>query len=588
MLAGGRRPGGGRAASSAQGALRSAAASRWSPRAAFCASPTTTTCTSRTGSPSSRRSPPSEPTRSISSAARGPWSASSASSRSARRRRGAGQHVRVVSLAAHQAEHGDDAGARRQPAARARPARRRPGAHPRDRKPERRRGAALRPARSWCAARGSRRWLRASTGRAAAVGVDPRPLRLRRVLRARTRGRQDGRPWGSRLRYAEHYYPPGAKGHLPARQAAQRALRAREGREAVPQVLRLQLRHARGDPRCWRASAASPSRSTTSRSTRRRPVPTGPASCRPTGRRAARSPREYGVPYLHIERGVELKDADFADLFHLLRPRARQVAAGDGAPARGALQAQASESLADGIASAVPPPRSDERRRAGGAAAGCPPGRRGGRHAAPVPDRRRRRGRGRWPPPAQSGGGPGRSATPGTVLSGAYGEPGTPPPAYPVTYEQGTPAVAVPCRARRVRHRLSARGPVGAACRTRGNAGLHLPARSRPVARGTAARAPAASATTWPTASRARRDALRRRRRAGQRHLLAPRDGGDDAMAMLFEEFIPFVRDELGLGGPLADHGLVHGRVRGVAGGAVAPAAVRCGLRRQRRPVALL
>ena len=30
------------------------------------------------------------------------------------------------------------------------------------------------------------------------------------------------------------------------------------------------------------------------------------------------------------------------------------------------------------------------------------------------------------------------------------------------------------------------------------------------------------------------------------------RAAGDDAMAMLFEEFIPFVQDDLGLGGPLA------------------------------------
>jgi hypothetical protein len=57
-------------------------------------------------------------------------------------------------------------------------------------------------------------------------------------------------------------------------------------------------------------------------------VPAYRAACR-------RLAREYGVAYLHIERGVKLNDADFADLFHLLAPgrakwqpeMARQLAA---------------------------------------------------------------------------------------------------------------------------------------------------------------------------------------------------------------------------------------------------------------------
>lgn len=54
---------------------------------------------------------------------------------------------------------------------------------------------------------------------------------------------------------------------------------------------------------------------------------------------ARRLAREYDVPYLHIERHVDLRDDDFADLFHLLAPArlkwqpemARQLAAALGA-----------------------------------------------------------------------------------------------------------------------------------------------------------------------------------------------------------------------------------------------------------------
>ncbi len=60
---------------------------------------------------------------------------------------------------------------------------------------------------------------------------------------------------------------------------------------------------------------------------------------------------------------------------------------------------------------------------------------------------------------------------------------------------------------------------------------------------------------------------------------------GDDAMAMLFDEFVPFLRDQRDLTGQMANHVLVHGRVRGAAGGGAARAGLRRGLRSERRPV---
>jgi hypothetical protein len=52
-------------------------------------------------------------------------------------------------------------------------------------------------------------------------------------------------------------------------------------------------------------------------------------------KRADELARRYDVPYVHIERNVDLTDQDFADLFHLLAPArlkwqpemARQIAA---------------------------------------------------------------------------------------------------------------------------------------------------------------------------------------------------------------------------------------------------------------------
>ena len=137
-------------------------------------------------------------------------------------------------------------------------------------------------------------------------------------------------------------------------------------------------------------------------------------------------------------------------------------------------------------------------------------------------------------------------------VSGAYGEPGTPPPAYPVTYEHGTlpsqylaePAaysIAYPPGVQADSATALAALPV---C-------ICLPGRSRPpgelvrgrlrfgdyVADGIETR----GVTPFAVAAVQASDTYWHRR-----------EGGDDAMAMLFGEFIPFVRDDLGLGGPLA------------------------------------
>ena len=66
------------------------------------------------------------------------------------------------------------------------------------------------------------------------------------------------------------------------------------------------------------------------------------------------------------------------------------------------------------------------------------------------------------------------------------------------------------------------------------------------------------------------------------------RSSGVDAMAVLLDEFIPFLRDDLGLGGTLGHHGVVDGRLRGAAGCRIAPAGVPRRVRGQRSPLALL
>jgi hypothetical protein len=144
-----------------------------------------------------------------------------------------------------------------------------------------------------------------------------------------------GRPGlGDSLAYAEHYYPPGAKGHLPlgkrrnVLQVLEKDVRLYRLYSAynlamLEEILR--LARERGFAvalydQPLNASAAGPDWAGV--------VPAYRAACR-------RLARQYGVAYLHIERGVELEDADFADLFHLLAPgrakwqpeMARQLAA---------------------------------------------------------------------------------------------------------------------------------------------------------------------------------------------------------------------------------------------------------------------
>lgn len=137
-------------------------------------------------------------------------------------------------------------------------------------------------------------------------------------------------------------------------------------------------------------------------------------------------------------------------------------------------------------------------------------------------------------------------------LTGAYGEAGTPPPEYPVTYEYGTLASA----------HLAAAAEYGVAC-------------PPGLLRDTPARRSAAPVCVClPGRGRTPRELLEERLRFGDvvadavaKRGVAPfavaalqasptywhhREAGDDAMATLFDEFIPLLRRDLGLGGPLA------------------------------------
>jgi hypothetical protein len=160
-------------------------------------------------------------------------------------------------------------------------------------------------------------------------------------LRERAAGRA---PWGSRLRYETHYYPVGAKGHtqlgkrhnvLFVLEKDVRLYRkyADYNFAVLEEVLR--LARERGYTvalydQPLNASAAGPDW----------------YGVVPAYRRRAQDlATRYGVPYLHIERGVELTDHDFADLFHLLahgrakwQPEmARQLATVLRAPAGGPI-----------------------------------------------------------------------------------------------------------------------------------------------------------------------------------------------------------------------------------------------------------
>jgi len=149
-----------------------------------------------------------------------------------------------------------------------------------------------------------------------------------------------GRPeLGTSLAYAGHYYPPGAKGHLPLGKRRNvlyvlekdvRLYRLNSAYNLAMLEEILKLARDRGFAvalydQPLNTSAAGPDWAGV--------VPAYRAAC---GRLA----REYGAPYLHIERGVKLTDDDFADLFHLLAPgrakwqpeMARQLAAALRAP----------------------------------------------------------------------------------------------------------------------------------------------------------------------------------------------------------------------------------------------------------------
>ena len=137
-------------------------------------------------------------------------------------------------------------------------------------------------------------------------------------------------------------------------------------------------------------------------------------------------------------------------------------------------------------------------------------------------------------------------------FSGAYGEPGAPPPAYGVTYADGElPSVHLDAPASFAIAYPPGVKPDGTAAVRKLPVLICLPGRGRSpgeVLRGGlrfgdyvadaiekrgvtpfAVAAVQASDTYWH-----------------------PRESGDDAMAMLVDEFIPFVRRELALGGPLA------------------------------------
>jgi hypothetical protein len=151
----------------------------------------------------------------------------------------------------------------------------------------------------------------------------------------KARDGKGGRPeLGDSLAYAEHYYPPGAKGHLPLGKRRNvlyvleedvRLYRQYSAYNLAMLEEILKLARDRGFAvalydQPLNTSAAGPDWAGV--------VPAYRAACRQLA-------GKYGVPYLHIERGVDLEDADFADLFHLLAPgrakwqpeMARQLAA---------------------------------------------------------------------------------------------------------------------------------------------------------------------------------------------------------------------------------------------------------------------
>ena len=147
------------------------------------------------------------------------------------------------------------------------------------------------------------------------------------------RERAAATPCGARrIAYETHYYPWGATGHLPLGKRrnvlyvldkdVELYRKYADYNFAMLEEI-LKLAHERGFDvvlydQPLNASAAGPDWNGVVPAYRKR-----------AGALAAR----YDVPYVHIERDVDLRDDDFADLFHLLAPARAQVAAGDGARA---------------------------------------------------------------------------------------------------------------------------------------------------------------------------------------------------------------------------------------------------------------
>ena len=125
--------------------------------------------------------------------------------------------------------------------------------------------------------------------------------------------------WGAKIKYESHYYPWGAKGHLPLGKRRNvlyvldtdvKLYRkyADYNFAMLEEILRL-ARERGYDVALYdqplNASAAGPDWN----------------GVVPAYRKRARElATRYDVPYLHIERHVALNDDDFADLFHLLAP----------------------------------------------------------------------------------------------------------------------------------------------------------------------------------------------------------------------------------------------------------------------------
>ena len=163
-------------------------------------------------------------------------------------------------------------------------------------------------------------------------------------LRARA---ADGPFWGVRIPYAHHYYPPGTKGALPLakRQDVFTVLRrdvlgyaenADYNFTMLGQIVK--LAKERGYVVVFfdqplNASAAGPDWGGVVPAYRRR---------------AEALARSEGVPYIRLEPGLGLRDADFADLYHLLeRGRAKWQ------PAMAARLATAVRMLGGGSAPSV-------------------------------------------------------------------------------------------------------------------------------------------------------------------------------------------------------------------------------------------